>query len=164
MPSTVRRSSLSPNAIQVVRYVCEHSEHGCAETEEYETVAVQHALELSPEAAGVALEELARNRLIQTGSDHGHAGTQTFLADWNLFFAQDPELKGWSASADSHQLMNAILKHRGEAVSCEDLAAQLGWPPRRFNPACAWLELSGRIECGPGISSYPWFRHWVRAA
>lgn len=163
MPNTIRRSSLSPNAVKVVRYVCEHSENGCADAEEYETVAIREALGLTSEAAGSALEELGRNRLIQTGSDLDRARATAFLADWNLFFAQDPELKGWSARVDSQELMGALLKHGAGGVHCSELAAELGWPARRFNPACAWLELSGRVECGSSTASYPWFRRWVRA-
>ena len=68
-----------------------------------------------------------------------------------LFSALDAMLMPWNPSEDARTVAAAILNTTGGAMVVQDLAQQLGWTPRRVNPAITLLVDSGVMEHSKSI-------------
>lgn len=56
-----------------------------------------------------------------------------------LFVTFDAQFKDWDPSKDAQDLAVALLNLEADQADATDVATTLGWPPRRFNPAAAYL-------------------------
>lgn len=62
----------------------------------------------------------------------------------DLFVSFDKGLMDWDPEQDARDLAVRLLNLESDYADCGEVAESLGWPPRHFNPATAYL-VSARI-------------------
>lgn len=62
----------------------------------------------------------------------------------DLFVTFDKMFMDWDPDHDARDLAVRILNLETDQIDCEAVAASLGWPARRFNPAIGYL-VSARV-------------------
>ncbi|MFV3517235.1 hypothetical protein ACNJD8_21745, partial [Mycobacterium tuberculosis] len=64
----------------------------------------------------------------------------------DLFVTFDAQFKEWDPSKDAQNLAVALLNLEADQADATEVATALGWPPRRFNPAAAYLVSANIIR------------------
>jgi hypothetical protein len=83
-------------------------------------------------------------------------------AEPELFVRFDSFWKPWSPSDDAVRVAALLLNDdSGTMLAPGDLADQLGWEPRRMNPALAYLANRQLMRVSEGLSSQPWLVLYV---
>ncbi len=146
--------TLSSDATQVAVYLAEHSKHGCEHDPTVETAHLLVTLDVDDDQLCRAIHELIDLNMIGTTDGHSSIGGfhEVFPRD-ELFIAVDEHLPnrfpGPAADAKALvALLAATPMHDGH-ILVETLANELGWTPRRMNPAIAALVCEGLVEAEP---------------
>jgi TIR domain-containing protein len=83
-------------------------------------------------------------------------------AEPELFVRFDNFWKPWSPSEDAVRVAALLLNDdSGSMLAPGDLAGQLGWEPRRMNPALAYLANRKLARTSEGLNSQPWLLLYV---
>lgn len=134
------------DANRLARHICTSSVLGLTGGEAYPPAALRSALGLSDEDFRLAVDELRERGLVDV-QDFLAQPLHAIMATWRLFFEFDAIEKGWITKEDALAVAKEVVREN-VGSSVQKLAARLEWPPRRMNPACAYLEAMGKVEVG----------------
>jgi hypothetical protein len=149
--STKRASSFSPGATTLARALVEASEDGrfhLFEDDEVRRLTGLGELELE-----IALGELAQWGLIKIEHSFGQGRKTFFVAVKARTFARlDPLFKDWDPEEDAAHLAAMMVQGDARHLMIPRAAEELGWPPRRVNPALSVLIDKGVVSAVREIS------------
>ena len=137
-------SGLSQNGQRLAAWLSERASEGHCFVR-FDRALFAKDLGYSGPQAAAAARELANRGLVELlGS--GPPGFTQICPRPQLFFRTDRALRGWITEADAKAVAVELVKAGTESVSLEDLDRQLGWGPRRLNPAADYLRLNGVVR------------------
>ena len=157
-----RAESLPPTleadaAQEMVRHLVEQSKHGLKFDPQLRVDYIRDALQMPAIDVREAFEELNGKNLVFDGRGTMAQRPFGFLSlcpEERLFALFDQKFMAWNPQDDACHLATDLLsRYEGELpIKIEASPGELGeyyrWPPRRLNPALAYLELNGvaRLE------------------
>lgn len=156
-PGTARMAGLSSAAVAVAEYLVKGSQSGLAPDPVVDVETLQQALSLGAEELRAAVAELEKLGWLQMDS---LVGSERVRPCDELFEFCDSAWMGWEVAPDAKVLAQSAAA-TDEGLVVPDLAAQLGWPARRMNPALRYLISRSAVEeseCG----APPYLTHWIR--
>ena len=109
--------------------------------------------DLSKDDVNDALYEL--RGMIRVISDHA-------LPEDELFASFDKFWREWDPAADALRLAADLVNDDGFPGSLPEIAERYDWPPRRINPAVAYLINHDVIMAPKAIGTQPWIVASVR--
>lgn len=110
-------------------------------------------LHLSADDVSDALHEL-RNFVKVTVGD--------VMPETELFASFDKHWRDWSPEQDAIKLALDLVQDTSFPSQSAEIAALYGWPPRRLNPALAYLINRKAILYSKAYGTMPWLTHWVQ--
>ena len=129
--SKAANSGWSPSAIAVARVFVEASEHGEWASPQVDVDTLAEDTGLTPDDVEDALHELS-------GVIEDHHGVIFPKAE--LFATFDGLFKDWNPAEDALLLAAAMVNNADFPGDPPGMAVELGWQPRRLNPAIAYLH------------------------
>jgi hypothetical protein len=141
-------SGMSPSAQRLAAIINEKSELGW-QYDMLDRDELLQALDVTPEELGMAADELAERYWVKLHKTMGcgPAGFSALQPRMPLFFETDPELKGRDPAEDARVLAAAMVNTATNGYAqLAVLDGQLGWGPRRLNPAAEYLDAHGYIR------------------
>jgi TIR domain len=91
-----------------------------------------------------------------------HRFDYTYPED-SLFAEFDALWKPWNPRDDAKRLAADLLNDRTMPDALSEIAARYGWPPRRMNPAAAFLQSRELADISQTLGNAPWLCHWISA-
>lgn len=79
-----------------------------------------------------------------------------------LFVTFDTHFMSWDPAADALALAADLVNEESFPGKTPDIAARYGWPPRRLNPAIAFLINRNLIMNSKAMGTQPWIVAWVQ--
>lgn len=153
-------AGLSAAAGQLAQYFVVHSEMGRYGDPQLASEDL-HAIVSLPDAEIVrAVRQLEQRGFLEVRRPlmSGALGFASLAPMAALFAALDRYSMAWNPDEDARLLANHLLNAEGGGLVVQVLADQLGWAPRRMNPATTRLvELGG---ASPSKSGDPTFEHY----
>jgi hypothetical protein len=141
----------SAGAIAVGKYIVATSPHAMGTDLIVSFESLQGELDLTPDDLRIALLDLSDAGYLRELNMRGRYGAQPAL-----FVEFDEAFMPFSPSDDARTLANRLVTHEGRNPTSSDLAADLGWEPRRFNSAVCYLERAGAVRTFTVLKSAPW--------
>lgn len=131
---------LHPAAPALIGKIVRESHHGLA-TGYGRLDELAEACGVSPDAVEAVAEDLERVGLAKFLRVLGPKAEVSFLP--RLFARFDPLYMGWNADRDARYIARWLVEHR--SLSPEKYLEEVGWAPRRLNPALAHLIANGLV-------------------
>jgi len=119
------------DAPRVVEYLVRISPEGRSSSQSFGPADIAALLLVSSESAHASLEDLVRFGLAEEGGGLGPGFQVRPLMTLYVHF--DPLYMGWNADRDAVAVARELVSR--ESVRLDQLSQDLGWPPRRMNPA-----------------------------
>lgn len=120
---------------------------------------VVEALDAPAEEVALAADELDQRGWValQKSMDMGATGFSSISPDRRLFLATDFVLRGWNPEVDARVLAKMIAaKGDFQGAGSAELSVQLGWSPRRLNPAADFLADGDFAKSAGQVSGVPY--------
>jgi hypothetical protein len=140
------------DAPHLVKYLIETASEGTS-MKRFAAGDLAQQAGISEEAALAVMEDLVRFGLAE---EAGHAGSGFMIRCLQtLYMHFDPLFMGWNADQDAETLASELVKRGQERVDV--LSQELGWSPRRMNPAILRLLHAGFANASnevPGTSPF----------
>jgi hypothetical protein len=155
--NTTRLAALSPAALAVAQCLVKQSESGLAPDPVVDVEKLLEALSIGTEELRMALAELEKLGWLRVDPFIG--GERVSPSD-ELFQSCDREWMGWDVREDGMTVAK-LAATTDDGLTVPELAAQLGWSPRRMNPALQYVIAREGVE-GSECSSHPFLTHWIR--
>lgn len=155
---------LSPAAETIVKLMLERSVHAESLDPQLEGDTIREATGLIDDDIEDAADELEGQGFVRKYVFVG-SGTLgfSFLAPKGELFARfDQYVKSWDPSVDAVTLASKLLESDDGAISVQDVARELGWEPRRMNPAIHYLITRRLVDRSAELGSHPWVTVWLR--
>lgn len=149
LPST----GYSKAATAVAKVLVEQTETAVFGDPQRSTADLAAATGLSVEDVEDALHEL--RDLLNVNFDR-------VLPKDELFATFDEHFKEWSPTRDALRLAADLVNDESFPSSTAEIAERYGWPPRRINPAIAYLINRKLIRNSKVLGSSPWLSAWVQ--
>lgn len=146
---------LSPEALRLAEHINARSVNGHNLDPQVRLDAIEEATGLSADDAEIAVDELRSLSLIEIGGSRDY-----FYATNRFFWETDPLFRDSDPVADASDVARALVAADSDLVEVAVLASQMGWSPRRLNPAVSLLLESGNATGQPVMGGAPF---WVRA-
>ena len=106
---------------------------------------------LDDDQVEIAVDELRSQGLVELN------GTRETVFAMNRFFWEtDPLFNDFDPVADAAVVARTVAAESTGQLEMQELADQLGWNPRRLNPATTYLSESGYVEATPSLSKPYW--------
>jgi hypothetical protein len=149
-PDLAKDMDLSEDAIKLLKFLSDKSEHALANDPLLTAQEVLDAVKLSEEELSIAADELEEKgfvKLLRT-LGMGKVGFSDIGTTESLFASTDSYLKDWNPEKDSVVLAETLLKlsKEGQGVSIKEADDYLKWGPRRLNPALFLLIERNVVE------------------
>jgi hypothetical protein len=144
----LQSSGMSPGAQRLAALINERSEFGW-KYDMFGKDDLMQALSMTPEELGMAASELEDQYWVKlhVTMGCGAARFSTLQPRMRLFFETDPALKGWDPAEDALDLATVMVNiSKNDYAQLSEADAQLGWGPRRLNPAAEYLDDHGYIR------------------
>jgi hypothetical protein len=126
------------DAPRLVRYLVESSLE-VPSMQQFAPEDLAQKVGMAEEAALAVMEDLVRYGLAE---EAGHLGSGFMIRSLPTFYMHfDPLFMGWNADQDAVTLASELVKRGQERVDV--LSQELGWVPRRINPAVLRLLQAG---------------------
>lgn len=135
-------STWSVGARVVAEYFVRNSEHAEPMDPQANFSSIQEATGLPTPDLRIGVLDLVGAGLLQK-QDY-MSGESAIWPKSDLFVTFDKEFMDWDPEKDARDLAVRLLNLDTDYVDCADAAEALGWPPRRFNVAIAYL-ISARV-------------------
>lgn len=139
----------SKAATAVARLLVERSAHATRSGPHVSSDELIAGLALSKDDVKDALNELGSLVMVSPGGD-------LVIARDELFVIFDQYSKPWNPADDALHLATKLVNDKGLSREPKELAKALGWEPRRFNPAAAYLFGRGYIKAIKSSSGGEW--------
>lgn len=166
-PPVQARSSgtgLSPAAEMIVKLMIERAEHADSMDPQLDADAIREATGLVDDDIEDAADELEGQGYVRKhiflGS--GPIGFTFLTPEGELFAKFDSLFKPWDPSQDAATLATKLLECDGGGISIQEAARDLGWEPRRMNPAIHYLVNRRVVDHSATLGSHPWATVWLR--
>lgn len=158
----IPESSATPQAQKLALLLCQASQNGLFHDPMLTPDDIRKHLTLTDYELADAADELEAIGWVslRKALGMGRTGFITISPQPQLFFACDPVEKGTIPGRDARELAGLWVNGTAGGGSLEDAAKQLGWPPRRINPAAAFLSEHGYVDPSKEMGTYPFvYRH-----
>lgn len=126
----------------VAEYFVRNSEHARSMDPQAGYGDIQEATGLPMPDVRIGVLDLVGAGLLERQEYHG--GEAHIWPKADLFVTFDAEFMDWNPESDARDLAVHLLNLASEHADAGQVAETLGWPPRRFNAAAAYL-VSARI-------------------
>ena len=93
----------------------------------------------------------------------GTLGFVSLSSNASLFADFDTHYQDWNPEEDALRIAAMLVSGECDGASVPEIADKFNWPPRRINPAIAWLKERDAVETGSERGVVPWCCHWVNA-
>lgn len=126
---------------------------------------VQRTRQQLLEATGLSTEDVS-DAIHELGSrihEHRYSGGSTIVARSSLYADLDPLFQPWDPAEDALLLAADMVSDPAYPKSPEQIAARYEWPPRRLNPAIAYLQDRDAVDVLPYLSDGRFLGHRVTA-
>ena len=101
--------------------------------------------------------EIAVDELVSTGLAELSGSRDFVFATHRLFWETDAIFRESDPATDAEAVARALVAGPLANMSLSDLSAQLGWPPRRLNPAVSFLVETGNARGVAALGSAPYW-------
>ena len=128
----------------VARWFVEHSEHGSFMDPQTTLADLVGHTGLPLNSVRIGVLDLTGSGLINRQDYYG--GHVDLSPKSDLFVTFDGQFMDWDPHLDAQDLAVALLNLEADEAEASAVAATLGWPPRRFNPAAAYLVSAKVVE------------------
>lgn len=142
MQSLEPGSTWSTAARVVAEYFVRNSEHAHSMDPQADYASIEEATGMPRVDVRIGVLDLAGAGLIEKQDYLG--GESVLWPKADLFVTFDKMFMDWDPDHDARDLAVRILNLETDQIDCEAVAASLGWPARRFNPAIGYL-VSARV-------------------
>jgi TIR domain len=135
------QAGLSVAAMSIAEQLLQRSARGRHNDPKLEVADLLSATGLANNDFAAAVDELLDHGLVDVKRAIGSPpfGYFRVAATEALFITLDHLLMGWSPAQDALRLATDLLNSEHQWLSTYDAAERLQWPPRRMNPALAFL-------------------------
>lgn len=156
---------ISPAAKAIVDVMMDMTENGLGHDPLVDAGSLQTATGLSENELVDAVFELESRRNVRRlrAIGEGRLGFVSLSSEASLFVDFDAHYQDWSPEEDGLQIAAMLVNGEHDGASVPEIAEKLNWPPRRVNPAIAWLKERDAIETGSERGVVPWRCHWISA-
>lgn len=79
-----------------------------------------------------------------------------------LFWETDPAIRGWNPAEDAQSLSSLLVNSKQDGANIPSLDAQLGWGPRRINPAVTYLADHELVMASKALGTHPYACAWIK--
>lgn len=79
-----------------------------------------------------------------------------------LFVVFDKHFKQWDPATDALALARDIVSDESFPANTAEIGERYGWPPRRLNPAIAYLINRDLVMDSKALGTHPWITAWVQ--
>lgn len=79
-----------------------------------------------------------------------------------LFWETDPVLRGWNPPDDARILASMLVNSNQDGAQISELDRQLGWGPRRINPATTFLVEHDIVMASKVAGTNPYACAWIK--
>ena len=135
-------STWSVGARVVAEYFVRNSQHGQSMDPQVSYSMIQEATGLPAPDVRIGVLDLVGAGLLERENYIG--GDSSIWPKADLFVTFDGDFMDWNPEKDARDLAVRLLNLDTDYVHCADVAEALGWSPRQFNPAIAYL-ISARV-------------------
>jgi len=139
----------SDAAVRIARFLSAESKAGLERDPWVEVDDLIRDLQINDDTLEAAVAELQQQAFVVVSDDANHRLAFHALAPLPaLFWWADEDVHGRSPMADAKQVARALVAadNRTGFVDVAALASSLGWPPRRINPAVAYLVQNQHVR------------------
>jgi hypothetical protein len=151
---------LSSNAQLIAALLSSKSETGMSHDPILDLDEITKVLSLKEDLAEEALDEL---------KDEGFAGIiltinapPRVFPHNQLFWKTDTILKGWNPLEDARNLSSLLVSSKEDGANIPALDDQLGWGPRRINPATTYLVDHDLVMASEARGTHPYACAWIK--
>jgi TIR domain len=151
-------TGLSPAAEAVVRFALETSKAGMPLDPQISPDDLRHATGLIDDDIVDAIDELEGRGLLRRYQSFGcdRIGFHMVAPQSEMFAAMDKHFMGWNPEEDSLVVAADLVNNGKDGEGVAELAGKLGWPPRRMNPAVAYLVNRQIVKAPSALGTSPW--------
>jgi hypothetical protein len=153
MAAVVRNAGYSPAATAIAKVFVDESETAVFGDPQRNIEELAERTSLSEEDVRDALHEL--RSFFTVNSDHA-------LPKDELYVAFDKHFCEWDPAADALILASDIVNDDTFPSATAEIGKRYGWPPRRLNPAIAYLINRDLIMDSKALGTQPWITAWVQ--
>lgn len=121
---------------------------------------IMAVLPLAKDLAEEALDELKDEGFVEVISTI-NAPPRVFPNNL-LFWETDPILRQWNPADDAKTLSSMLVNSNQDGTQISELDRQLGWGPRRINPATTFLLEHDIVMASKAIGTHPYACAWMR--
>jgi hypothetical protein len=148
------QASLSLAATQVAELLSKSSDKGREHDPFLEVDAIVVKTGLPVSDLRLAVDELEEHGLAKANHVGGcpPLGYHLVCPTEFLFEQLDHAFMGWNPMVDARSVAVALVNGGQESGSVQDIAEQLGWTPRRMNPAVSYLLRYGIVGNSRGMN------------
>jgi len=151
---------LSSNAQLIAALLNNNSEVGISHDPILSLDEITKTLSLQENLAEEALDELKEEGFVGVVLTI-NAPPRVFPHN-RLFWETDPILRQWKPANDAKTLSSMLVNSYQDGVQISELDKQLGWGPRRINPATTFLVEHDIVMASKVIGSHPYAYAWIR--
>ncbi|MFH1553349.1 MAG: toll/interleukin-1 receptor domain-containing protein [Pseudomonadota bacterium] len=130
-------SSWSASARAVAEYFVRASEHAQLMDPQSSYAKIQQETDLPSVDVRIGVLDLVGSGLLKKKDYMG--GESLIYPTPDLFVTFDADFMDWNPVDDARSLAETLFNLEADGAFAEPVAAALGWQPRRFNPAAAYL-------------------------
>ena len=142
MKSHVPGSTWSPSARGVAEYLVRSSVHGHSMDPQVTYADLQKETGLPMPDIRIGVLDLTSAGLLEK---QDYVGGETWISPkTDLFVVFDADFMDWSPEKDARELAVHLFNLEAEQADASEVGGVLGWSPRRFNAAAAYL-VSARV-------------------
>jgi hypothetical protein len=158
VPTRIQGTGLSTAAEAVARLVIERSNAGMSMDPQLFPDDLRVATGLHDDDIIDAVDELRGSGLLRKYDSLGcgEIGFHMVAPESELFATLDRHFTDWNPEHDALHIAADMVNAGEEGGSVPDLAQRYGWPPRRMNPAIAYLLNRQLVDGARAIGTHPW--------
>lgn len=144
---------LSRDAVRIVQFLSERSEHGVGGRGEHKVAELASVLGLDAAEVNTLLSHLAARGYVERSQVLGTDAPPAIPTD-KLFWDFDRLLRRTDPKVDAKTVAQAMVTRPGQGVNCAALMQELGWEVRRMNPPLRLLAKT-HLVLASGVRSFP---------
>jgi hypothetical protein len=151
---------LSQSSISAIEMLVTQSADGALRRPEVSFADLCSQLGISDDEARSVIDELEGQKLVERKFGLGGERTPSIRPSDGLFWRFDRVFKGWTTEDDALEIAVRLVGGTARQFVSIKLAGELGWEPRRLNPALTYLVRHGIVGQSE-MNSYPFAVHSI---
>lgn len=152
---------LSSNAQLIALLLNRQSEVGISHDPILSLNEITKTLSMQEDLAEEAIDELKDEGFVEV--IHAINAPLRVFPHNRLFWETDLILRRWNPANDAKTLSSMLVNSNQDGAQISELDRQLGWRPRRINPAATYLVEHDLVQASQSIGTHPYAYAWVRA-